>query len=251
MPQSRGYGPRRDRIDPLATALRNAGFTVTVEIAEYDPAAAFNARQEAGRERGERLDQRAERERGLGEGSDRAAHDAVANIPVGQAVAAGRSGDWHRGALGRSRASTTAANGHHQNAQSAADRADAARRQAARRENPVVMGRKVQRLEAEERSLKRKLATATGDYADRLKGQLEVVEADLAFLRKAIEETGTRVFTKADFKPGDHALIRGQWRLVKKANAKTLAVATGYSWNDNCPYHEITDRRDAPEQAAA
>jgi hypothetical protein len=251
MPQSRGSAPRTDRIDLLAGALREAGFTVTIDIAEYDPAAAFHARQEAGRQRGERLDERAEHERGLGETRDRAAHDAVADIPLGQAVAAGRSGDWHRNAVNRSQGSMAAANEHHQNAQSAAERAEAARRQAARRESPVVMGRKVERLEAEERSLKRKLVSASGDYAERLKGQLQVVEADLAFLRKAIEESGVRVFTKADFKPGDHALIRRTWRRVKKANAKTLAVETGYSWTDNYPYHEVTDRRDAPESAAA
>ena len=88
------------------------------------------------------------------------------------------------------------------------------------------MGRKVKRLETEERDLNRKLATATGDYADRLKGRLQVVEADLTFLLKAIEESGVRVFTKADFKPGDHALIRRTWRKVEKANAMTLAVET-------------------------
>jgi hypothetical protein len=251
MPQSRGSAARRDRIDLLATGLREAGFTVMVEIAEYDPAAAFHARQEAGRQRGRRLDERAERERGLGEARDHAAHDAVAGIPVGQAVAAGRTEDWHRNTVGRSQGSMAAANEHHENAQSAAERADAARRQAARRESPVVMGRKVERMETEERSLTRKLATATGDYADRLKERLAVVQADLAFLRKATEETGARVFTKADFKRGDHALIRKTWRRVKKANAKTLAVETGYSWTDNYPYHEVTDRRDASEQAAA
>jgi hypothetical protein len=251
MPQSRGYGPRRDRIDLLAAGLRAAGFTVTVDIAEYDPAASFHARQEAGRQRGDRLDARAQQQRGLGEASGQAAHDAVAGIPTGQPVAAGRAGNWQRAAIGRSQGSMGVANEHHQNAQSAAERADAARRQAARRESPVVMGRKVERLETEERDLNRKLATATGDYADRLKGRLQVVQSDLTFLRKAIKETGVRVFTKADFKPGDHALIRGTWRRVKKANAKTLAVETAYSWTDNYPYHEVTDRREAPEQAAA
>jgi hypothetical protein len=251
MPQSRGSAPRLDRIDLLAAGLRKAGFTVTVEIAEYDAAATFNARQQAAGDRGERLDERAQQQRSLGEARDQAAHDAVAGIPLGQAVAAGPTGSWHRDAIGRSPGSMAAASEHHQNAQSAAERADAARTQAKRRESPVVMGRKVERLETEERDLKRKLASATGDYADRLKGRLQVVEADLTFLRKAIEETGVRVFTKADFKPGDHALIRRSWQIVVKANAKTLAVKTAYSWTDNYPYHEVTDRRDAPESAAA
>ena len=73
MPQSRGFGPRHDRIDLLAAGLRKAGFTVTVEIAEYDAAATFHARQEAAGDRGARLDQRAEEQRSLGDARDQAA----------------------------------------------------------------------------------------------------------------------------------------------------------------------------------
>ena len=136
---------------------------------------------------------------------------------------------------------------HQRNADSAAERSDAARRQAARRQNPIVMGRKVERLEAEERSLNRILTTASGEYADRMRDRLAVVEADLQFLRQAIQDTGVRQYTKADFKKGDFARIRGRWRVVAKANAKTIALETGYSWTDNYPYHEVTGQRDADE----
>jgi hypothetical protein len=251
MPQSRGKAPRRDRIDLLAAALRDAGFPVEVEIEEYDPAAAFAARQQAGEQRGERLADRAARERGLGDAHDQRAHDAVAGIPVGQPVFPGRTGSWHRSALTRSQGNMAAAAEHHGNATSAEERSTAARRQVRRRESPVVMGRKVERLEAEERSLQRTLTTATGEHADRTSERLGFVQADLTFLRKAIEDSGVRQYTKADFKKGDLAQVRGQWRIVKKANAKTLALETGYSWTDNEPYHEVTDRRDATERTAS
>lgn len=38
---------------------------------------------------------------------------------------------------------------------------------------------------------------------------------------------------------GDRVKIRGQWREVVRANAKTVSVTTGYSWTDTAPYAEI------------
>lgn len=251
VPQSRGKAPRRDRIDLLASALRDAGFRVDVEIEEYDAEAAFAARQEAGEQRGQRLADRAARERGLGDAHDQRAHDAVASIPFGQAVAAGPAGNWHRSAISRSHGNMAAAGEHHANAASAQERSEAARRQVQRRESPVVMGRKVERLEAEERSLQRTLTRATGEYAERTRERLSFVQADLVFLRDAIEKTGVRKYTNDDFKKGDLALIRGRWHIVRKANAKTLACESGYSWTDNYPYHEVTGQRPAPAAADA
>jgi hypothetical protein len=251
MPQSRGNAPWTDRIDLLAASLRDAGFPVDVEIEEYDAAAAFAARQEAREQRGQRLSDRAARERGLGDAHDQRAHDAVADIPVGQAVAAGPNGNWHRSAISRSHVNMAVAGEHHANATSAQERSDAARRQVKRRESPVVMGRKLQRLEADERSLKRTLETASGEYADRTRERLGFVQADLVFLRDAIEKTGVRKYTKDDFKKGDLALIRGRWEIVRKANPKTLACESGYSWSDNYPYLEVTGRRPAPGAADA
>ena len=154
-----------------------------------------------------------------------------------------------RAAIDRADRNMAAAVDHHRNAESAAERSEAAQRQAARRENPVVMGRKVERLEAEERSLKRILATATSDYADRMRERLAVVEEELRFLRQAIQDSGVRQYTQADFQKGDLARIRGRWHVVAKANAKTIAVETGYSWTDKYPYHEVTEQRSAADAA--
>jgi hypothetical protein len=215
MPQSRGRAARRGRIDQLAAGLRTAGFEVNVELEQYDPAAAFDAMQNAAGERTERLADRAHHQQQLGE----------ARSPAG------------------SDANERAAREHHDNAARAAEQSDAAVRQARRRENPVVMGRKMERLEAEERQLTRILQTATGDYAEQMRSRLTDVRAELAFLQTQIEQSGARKYAAADFKPGDLALVRGRWRKVKRVNRKTLAFETPYSWTDNYPYHEVTDRR--------
>ena len=130
-------------------------------------------------------------------------------------------------------------------AERAEERSVAVARQAARRESPVVMGRKVERLEAEERSLKRILQTATGTYADRMRERHQEVQAEIAFLKDAIGQSGARQYTAAAFQVGDLARVRGRWREVARVNRKTLAFKTAYSWTDNYPYHEVTGRRAA------
>jgi len=102
MPQSRGCAVRRGRIDQLAAGLRDAGFEVKIEIDQYEPAAAFDALQNAAGERSERLADRAQHEQQLGE-----AH---------------------------SDPNERAAREHSDNAASAAERSDSAAREAKRRE---------------------------------------------------------------------------------------------------------------------
>jgi hypothetical protein len=217
IPQSRGSAPRRERINQLASSLRDAGFHVNVEIEKYDPEATFDARQSAASDRSDRLADLAEREQKRGVERSQAAHDAFAGIE------------------------------HHQNATHAEERSTAAASAARRRENPVVMGRKVERLEAEERELKRILRTATGEYAERMRARQSEVQADISFLKERIEQSGAHQYTADDFNVGDQALIRGRWRTVKRVNAKSLSVETPYSWTDKYPYHEVTDRRSAGE----
>lgn len=246
MPQSRGRAARRERIEFLADRLRTAGFEVKVDIEDYDPALAFDALQAAGEERSDRLAERSTRERGLGNARSNAARQAVGGIPLGQPIMVGHHSErGHRSAIDRANRNIAAAVDHHRNADRAAERSEAAQRQAQRRENPVVMGRKVERLEAEERQLQRILQTATGSYGARMTDKLSVIQADLAFLRKTIQESGVRIYTRADFKKGDLARIRGRWVEVVRVNSKTLAVK-GHSFTLKYPYHEVTGQQDAP-----
>lgn len=43
--------------------------------------------------------------------------------------------------------------------------------------------------------------------------------------------------------------IRGQWRKVVRANAKSVSVETGYDWTDRTPWHEVRDHRPATPPA--
>ena len=242
--QSRGFPARRERIDRLASALRAAGFSVIVEIEEYDPASSFTARQAASEERADAHAARAAKERGSYEERHDAANAAVALIPLGQPILVGHHSEGrHRRDLARHDRNMNKALEHLHNSEAAARRSDSVRSQAAGRESPVVIGRKIARLEAEQRKIPKLLKGGTGEYADRLRERLHVIEEDLAFLRAQIERSGARLYTRADIQPGDLVQLRGRWELVAKANPKTVAVKTRYSWTDTHPYHEITDHR--------
>jgi hypothetical protein len=245
MRQSRGFAARHERIDALAAALRTAGFTVTVDIEQYDPASTFQARQAASDERADAHAERAEKERERYGARRDAANAIVAMIPMGQPILVGHHSERrHRRDLDRHDRNMCKAIEHSHNADRAAGRSDSVRAQAEARESPVVMGRKVARLQAEQRELERRLADATGEYAERLRARRHVVEEDVAFLQEAIGRSGARVYTGADIQKGDLVQLRGRgWQLVVKVNPKTVAVKTPYSWTDKHPYHEITGHR--------
>jgi hypothetical protein len=245
MRQSRGFAARHERIGTLAAALRTAGFTVTVDIEQYDPASTFQARQDASDERADAHAERAENERERYGARRDAANAIVGMIPMGQPILVGHHSERrHRRDLDRHDRNMRKAIEHSHNADRAAGRSDSVRAQAEARESPVVMGRKVARLQAEQRQLERGLAGATGEYAERLRGRRHVVEEDVAFLQEAIERSGARVYTRTDIQKGDLVQLRGRgWQLVVKVNPKTVAVKTPYSWTDKYPYHEITGHR--------
>lgn len=49
--------------------------------------------------------------------------------------------------------------------------------------------------------------------------------------------------------PDDLVRIRGDWRRVVRANAKSVSVETGYDWTDRTPWHEVRDHRRATPPA--
>jgi hypothetical protein len=163
MRHSRGFAARRERIDTLATALRDASFAVTVEIEEYDPVSTFKARQVASEERADTHAQRATTERGRSDQRHQAARVAVAFIPPGQPILVGHHSEArHRRDLDHHDRNMRKAIEHGENADRAARRSDSARAQAAARESPVVMGRKIARLEAQQRKIAKLLLSAKG-----------------------------------------------------------------------------------------
>lgn len=241
-PSSRGRAAKRATIEALRQALVNAGFTVTVEIEEYDASEAFDTLQTHGEERAELHSGRAARENSRSDDAYRASNDAVRGIEPGQPILRGHhSQRRHERDLERSHTQMSASVAHTHRAERFAGRAAEVERRTRSRENPVVMGRRIERLEADQRTLERRLKGA--GEAPITRGELEDIKTEIAFLREAIANSGVKQYSKADLQPGDHVKIRGQWMAVAKANTKTVAVNTRYSWTDKYPYYEITDHR--------
>ena len=126
-------------------------------------------------------------------------------------------------------------------------RARATGAEAARLRDPRYLGNKIDRLEAEARDIQRKLDGSAGPWSKPAEGQwreqleLRKVEVDdeLGFYRDTREQLDVPTYSRDTISAGDKVRIRGQWREVVKANPKTVAVKTNYSWTDKVPYHEV------------
>ncbi|MEW2631643.1 DUF3560 domain-containing protein [Streptomyces sp. NPDC048389] len=253
-PQSIDRAPRVVAMEAAAEELREAGHTVTVEIAEEvrpndvvradkherleDRRAALGAKQE-------KLTQEAEALR-------RRSDAMVEHLPLGQPVMPGPRGRAHRNLLNRSidtaiRSAHTA-----EEARRMPSRIEGSRRAEAYKERPDVTARRVKRLEAEKRSLERRMdslslhpETRSDALRRQYEAELKVLEERIAGDRAVLDaarEAGTfGRYSKDNVHRDDQVKIRGQWRTVARANVKTVSVTTGYSWTDRYGYEEIRD----------
>lgn len=249
---SRDRAPRLVAIDTAAKELRAAGHTVTVEIdgTVRDTETVKAAQHERLEDRRTALTAKGEKLTARSEALHKSSDAMVEHLPLGQPVFPGRRGRAHRNLLERS--VTTAINGA-LTAQEAAQmpaRVEASRRQEARREQPDVVARRVARLETELRKLDRRMAglklhpTAnsallTEQYEGERAVLVERIAGDQAVLDQAKADGLFGQYSKANVHKDDRVMIRGQWRQVVRANAKTVSVTTGYSWVDKYGYEEI------------
>ncbi len=221
MPNSRGRAAKRARIEYLQTQLEQAGFTVKAEIEQYDAAQAFETLQTHGEERAAMHAGRSAREQTQSDARYQASSDAVRGIEPGQPILAGHhSQPRHERDLARSHSHMGASVAHSQKAERAAGRAGEVQRQTQRRSNPVVMGRRAERLEAEQRALERTLRGAAEQ--PRRRAELQDVKAEIAFLHEQMAASTVKQYTRVDLQPGDLVKIRGSWREVTKANPRPL-----------------------------
>lgn len=269
VPHSRDKAPKWHVVNATAAVLRAAGFTVEIDVDEILPdARAAEARKiERAAARAEGLAAKAERRRGQAESAQAAAdraHDALP--PMGEPIKVGHhSQRRHERALDK--AHTTW--GKAIEADRVADEADRAARVAdratPRRYNPVTVANRIAKLEAEIRRLQRCLAgqerwvsdeqgehvlrhiCPQGASRDRLTAQLTHERESLEMWRSVRAEQvadGTATnYGRESVKKGDAVRIRGHWRRVARANAKTVSVETDYSWTDRAPWHEVEDHR--------
>lgn len=271
VPHSRDKAPKRHVINSTATALRLAGFSVEVDVDETLPdvheAEARKVQREA--ERAEGLAAKAERRQGQAEAAQAATARAMEALPpMGEPIKVGHhSQRRHEKALERAHTTWGQEMQAHREADEAARSASIAARATKARHNPVTVGNRIAKLEAEVRKSERELAGTTrwvtdedgthalrhvapeGTYRDRLTARLAHERESLEMwrgVRSEQVETGTATnYGPESVKKGDAVKILDTWRRVVRANAKSVTVETGYSWTDRAPWHKVQDHRAA------
>jgi hypothetical protein len=279
------------KVDKAAEALRAAGFEVTVEVDEGE-ARPF-AEQEA--DRNARAEERADRYAGY---ADNAAARSTAayeqaryiadGIPMGQPVLVGHHSERrHRRDLERVHSGMRRSIEEDKKAGYHAGRAEAAATYQQHREDVPRTLRRIEKLEAELRGVKRALAgraeyvdgsltlVKPGDgWREQLERRAESLAGELAYWREHVaarEAEGVKVWTRVDFAKGDYVRYSGRWYQVERVNPKSLSVPHGNNdhllavvtrdkvthalgpsqWTSKVTYDEVRGRKSAAEMAAA
>ena len=259
---------RPDTRDGYVTRLRMAcerlGVPLTVEdtgvtVSEAERRANRAERLEA---RADRLEVSAERQAAVRDAAWSAGDAISEGIPFGQPILMGHHSQ-RRAERDRDRIIALGQKGleAHRASEDAARRAENIRVNLERGESAVTIGNRIERAEAEVRRIGRELAEYAsnggrpdGGYPVRLTAErdrlVEAIELDRATIAAMVESGAVRVFSKDTVRKGDAVLIRGQWRIVVRANTKTVACDSGYSWTDNSPWREVKGHRTAAQLAA-
>lgn len=294
--QSRDKAAKTWIINAAADALRAARHTVTVTI---DDTAPGRTTAEIEEDRADRADARAGRyagrsqRRGEQAAADYArARQMAAAIPFGQPSMPDHH-SYRRDMNYRARMGRTydrAFEGMDQAGQLAV-RAEAAAANQSHHESIPATLRRIETLEARERSLQRDIAghpdwvgngqgghkltlvKPQGEYLARLEADLEQVRADLDYWREYVAGSGEKVWGPGDFAKGDFVTAGGgTWYQVERVNPKSLSVPHGTDdhqlggvvtrdrvrhamgpsqWTRKITYDEVRGRRPAADMGEA
>ena len=266
VPHSRDTAPKRHVIDATATALREAGFTVAVEVEDRQrPTAQVEADKIARQaQRVAALETKADRKEAKAEAADRRVEDAHRRLPpFGEPIKVGHHSERrHRRDADRAWNTLGKSVEAHRDADRAAQRAQAAASTTAGRYSPVTVANRIDKLQAEIRATDRSLdgytahrgspyaqriAPATGTYRDRLTAE-RAQQVDALTYWQGIRDQQIADGQATNYGPesvskGAAVKIRGKWYRVARANKKSVSVETGYSWTDRSPWHEVQDHR--------
>ncbi|OLF08562.1 DUF3560 domain-containing protein [Actinophytocola xanthii] len=259
---SRNQLPRQWRIDNTADRLRQLGYevTVTIDLTVRDMDEIEQERAERLDDRADALDAKATRRASAGHARIQSANEFFSGIPMGQPVIG--EADRRR----RARHLHTEMRGYAllNQAESAADRADTARRHMDRRYHPRKVLRRIARLETDLRKTQRHLTNAAenGHEAarERLQAACDKLATELAYWQKIhdqqVADGQVRVFTRDDINPGDW--VYSDWpggpHRVARVNPTTVSIetqrihGTDTWWTNKVPYYEITNVRHADPQ---
>lgn len=289
--QSRDKDAQTWKIDKAAEALREAGFEVTVEVDEGE-ARPF-AEQEA--DRNARAEERADRYAGYADNAAarstaayEGAHRISERFAGGQPILVGHHSE-HRARRDQERMHSGMRKSidEEKKASYHAGRAAAAESYQQHREDVPRTLRRIGKLEAEERGVRRALA-GRAEYADgsltlvkpgddwreQLEHRAESLAGELAYWREHVaarEAEGVKVWTRADFAKGDFVHGRWGWAEVLRVNPKSVTIPWGVNavhlpvvtrdnvtnaiggkgWTDKVTYDDVRGRKSAAEMAAA
>ena len=262
VPQSRDRLPKLHAIERTKRALENAGFTVTTAI---DNTHRPTAEVEAGKierqvDRVEALAQKAERKSAADEAAWSSARRALDRLPEGgEPIHVGHHSEGrHRNAIAKADRAMSRSIEATAEATRAQARADVASYTTDARYRPVTVANRIEKIAADIRDRQRRIdgyahkfsatyteetPAATGQRSERLKAELAELSDQHSYWEAVRTEqivTGKATGHSRDtIKKGDRVKIRGEWREVIRANAKTITVTTGYRWSGTTPYAEI------------
>jgi hypothetical protein len=272
-----GIAMSRDRmskswlIKAAVTALRDAEFEVDTQIDDDPRPVADREADRAARmeDRAERLTERAGR-RAAESNAARDTADRLAEAMQGEPVKMDHhSAPRHLRDLSRVHDLTHKAIDLGKQAAYAAEGAQSAATHMLHRENPMLVVRRVERLESDRRDVQRKLeghtrnfrdnrgeiyATdvtppATGEWRERLLLAAIDLDAQIAhwttFLEQARADGRYSPVDVAAIRPGDKIRVRHGWETVVKVNKTTITVQVDPGWDNKVKINEVIEHRAA------
>lgn len=236
-------------IGKLAVALREGGHTVAVQIDDvWRPAAdREEARAERAEDRSARLGERAERQFAEAHARRMAARAIGDRMPFGEPVKKGHHSERaHLAAFAKIERNDRASFAARDYAEHLANRADAAERNEAAKQQPRAIMRRVETLESERRRWVRRLADTdkgTTGYARRCRLHIEMISEDIAFQLAKLGDmaaSGAFVAWSAEtLRKGDRVKTGFGWRTVARINRKGVSV-TGLYHGDGDTVRPVT-----------
>lgn len=281
-----GIGQSRDKtadtykINRATEALRTAGHEVTVDIDDTVTrtfAEVEAERYERADDRAGRFEEYAENAAGRSQAAWERSHQIAGRFEGGQPILVGHHSERRaradqrrmHDAMSRSVAEDKKA-GHW------SDRAEAAGQYQERRESVPTTLRRIEKLEAEQRLIQRRLdgtdefmnygKPASGDYRERLAVRMDEIGEELAYWREHVarrEAEGVKVWSRDDFAKGDFVNFGYGWYEVLRVNAKSVSVPAMLNngpvvtkvnarldWSDTITYDKVRGRKSADEMAS-
>lgn len=268
LPRSRDRAPRTRDIELTAQRLREAGFTVDVEIdATYrDTATVEAALADRQHDRADALAAKAERKDQAADAAAERAQRAHESLPpMGEPIKVGHHSEGrHRSAIARADATMRSSITADEEARRAHDRAATAAAAGEVRHDPYRVARRITRLEADlarwerrrdgsTRTLaggaKETTPPAAGAYAERVASEIAHVADQLEYwrgIRAAQIAAGDVVdYAAAGIRRGDQVCYVREWLRVTRVNPKSV-TAMGPRGKYVIPFTEIDDHRPAP-----